>query len=134
MIARLTGDVHYARSYSGLGRVVRLFGRFVLCSTAGTESGVKPSVISLPAGPGSIEGLGRSFQPRLNSGSFSYSIPIRLPSGPAAFSPAVELVYDSGFGNSAVGQGWQLSGPFEIDRLTEKRFPALSRFRCPESW
>ena len=34
---------------------------------AADKSGVSPNTISLPKGPGSIEGLGESFQPTLNT-------------------------------------------------------------------
>ena len=33
------------------------------------KNGVAPQAISLPSGPGSIQGLGESFQPQLNTGS-----------------------------------------------------------------
>jgi len=87
------------------------------------KTAVKPAVLSLPAGPGSVEGLGSSFQPRLNSGSFSYSVAVHLPSGAAGLTPTLNLIYDSAFGNSPFGQGWLLSGPLEIDREVEKGFP-----------
>lgn len=35
------------------------------CFAGVDKSGVKPSVLSLPSGPGSIEGLGESFEPQL---------------------------------------------------------------------
>src|SRR5437763_1184609 len=115
------------RSVLSSRRIVLLV---MLSSLAGAElslaqdkTGTKPSVISLPSGPGSIEGLGKSFQPRLNSGSFSYDLPIVVPRGAAGFAPVIELVYDSGFGNSVVGQGWRISVGLEIERQTEKGFP-----------
>ena len=43
------------------------------------KSGVKPQVISLPSGPGSIEGLGPSFEPQLNTGTAAYSAAGRYP-------------------------------------------------------
>ena len=33
------------------------------------KNGVAPTSISLPSGPGSVEGLGETFQPMLNTGS-----------------------------------------------------------------
>lgn len=113
-------------------RVLFLLGSlslaYVCVSRAETpdKTAVRPSVLSLPGGPGSIEGLGKSFQPRLNSGSFSYNIPIQVPKGTGGVAPSLELTYDSGFGNSPFGQGWHLSGSFQIERQTEKGFP---RFR-----
>ena len=38
-------------------------------ATAQDKSGVSPSTISRPSGPGSLEGLGDAFQPALNTGS-----------------------------------------------------------------
>src|SRR6266571_5026117 len=69
------------------------------------KSGVKPSVLSLPSGPGSIEGLGKAFQPQLNTGTATYSVPVKVPLGTAGFAPSVELSYNSGLGNSPFGQG-----------------------------
>src|SRR4051794_29331206 len=71
------------------------------------KTGTSPSVLSLPSGPGSIEGLGKSFQPLLNTGGASFTIPIEVPLGPAGWAPAVSLSYHSGQGNSALGQGWR---------------------------
>src|ERR1035437_7738088 len=99
-------------------------------ATGQDKSAAKPSVISLPSGPGSIEGLGKSFQPHLNSGSFSYEIPIVLPRGAGGFAPPLALSYDSRYGNSVVGQGWRISGPLSIERQTEKGFP---RYRDSEA-
>src|SRR5262245_58384516 len=33
------------------------------------KNGVSPNAISVPSGPGSVEGLGESFEPSLNSGT-----------------------------------------------------------------
>ena len=45
------------------------------------KNGVSPKTISLPSGPGSIEGLGKSFQPSLNTGSAQYAVGIQVPPG-----------------------------------------------------
>ncbi len=47
-------------------------------SAAETE-GISPQVISLPSGAGSIEGYGESFEPQLNTGTFTFSVPFNLP-------------------------------------------------------
>src|SRR5215510_13672870 len=83
------------------------------------KSGVKPSVISLPSGAGSIEGLGESFEPQLNTGSSGYGIAIAVPPGRAGLQPKVHLAYNSNLGNSAVGLGWSLDLPM-IKRQTDK--------------
>ena len=90
--------------------------------TVPDKGGVKPTVLSLPSGPGSIEGLGKSFQPQLNTGSATYTVPLTLPAGPTGFSPALALAYDSGFGNGPLGRGWRLEGPLAIERQTDKGF------------
>lgn len=89
---------------------------------AADKSGVKPQVLSLPSGPGSIEGLGGAFEPQLNSGAASYSVPITMPPGRSGHAPDLRLVYSGGNGNGHVGLGWSL--PLEsIRRDTEKGQP-----------
>ena len=87
------------------------------------KSGARPTVLSLPSGPGSIEGLGAGFQPHLNTGGVSRSVPLQLPPGPAGFAPSLILRYDTGFGNGPLGRGWRLGGPLAIERQTAKGFP-----------
>ena len=43
------------------------------------KSGVKSTVISPPSGPGSIRGLGESFDPDLVTGAGSYAIELESP-------------------------------------------------------
>ena len=87
-----------------------------------SKSGVAPNVISLPSGPGSIEGLGDSFEPNLNFGTASYRLAIELPPGRGGFTPELDLEYNTGNPNSALGLGWQLNLPF-VQRQTEKGLP-----------
>lgn len=89
------------------------------------KSGVKPSTISLPSGAGSIEGLGESFEPQLNTGSSSYGVAISLAPGRAGLQPKVRLAYNSGTGNSFVGLGWSSEFP-TIKRQTDKGFPTYT--------
>ena len=89
------------------------------------KSGVKPSTISLPSGAGSIEGLGESFEPQLNTGSSSYGVGISLPPGRAGLQPKVHLAYNSSLGNSFVGLGWSLDIPC-LKRQTDKGFPTYT--------
>ena len=65
----------------------------LICFTAAAadKSGVSPNSISLPKGPGSIEGLGESFQPNLNTGTAKYGISLKLPPGVAGHAPACSL-------------------------------------------
>src|SRR5262245_43267244 len=79
--------------------------------SATDKSGVSANAISLPKGPGSIEGLGESFQPTLNTGTAKYSLGIKLPPGTAGQQPTQALAYEGGGGNGALGFGWSLSVP-----------------------
>ena len=87
-----------------------------------SKSGVDPQVISLPTGPGSITGLGESFEPELNTGTATYGLNIEVSPGVHGFVPAVRLVYNSGYGNSVVGVGWNLNHEY-IQRQTDKGIP-----------
>jgi hypothetical protein len=89
---------------------------------AADKNGVSPNAISLPSGPGSIEGLGESFEPALNNGTARYGVSIELPPGPAGHAPALRISYDGGQGNGPLGFGWNLAVPF-IQRQTDKGIP-----------
>jgi len=93
-------------------------------SVAGAQdrSGVRPEVLSLPDGPGSIEGLGESFEPSAATGTSSYSVPIALPPGVAGFVPSMALRYSSGGGNGELGIGWSLGLPM-VQRGTDEGLP-----------
>ena len=89
------------------------------------KSGIGPGKISLPNGPGSIEGLGSAFEPQLNSGTASYSVSIAMPPGVAGLQPDVTLRYNSGSGNSPFGLAWTYE-PMNIRRQTSKGLPRYS--------
>lgn len=93
------------------------------CSPAAEEkNGVGLEKISLPSGPGSIEGLGDAFEPQLNSGTSSYSVKIAGPPGVAGLQPDVVLRYNSGAGNGHFGVAWS-AGLLSIQRQVEKGLP-----------
>ncbi|MBL9168211.1 MAG: hypothetical protein JNN07_10760 [Verrucomicrobiales bacterium] len=100
-------------------------GQLGLHSAVPDKSGVKPNVISLPSGAGSIEGLGESFEPQLNTGSATYGVSIALPPGRAGLQPSIRLNYDSNAGNGLAGLGWGLEFGC-IKRQTDKGFPDYS--------
>jgi RHS repeat-associated protein len=89
---------------------------------AADKSGVSPNAISLPKGPGSIEGLGESFQPTLNTGTAKYGLPLKLPPGTAGHGPNLRLSYEGGGGNGVLGFGWNLGVP-SVQRRTDKGIP-----------
>jgi RHS repeat-associated protein len=87
------------------------------------KNGVAPRAISLPSGPGSIQGLGESFQPQLNNGSGSYNVPLVLPRGPGGQTPSLALNYNTGTRNGAIGLGWSIAGMPSIRRSTDRGVP-----------
>ncbi len=87
------------------------------------KSGVSPQVISLPSGPGSIEGLGESFEPDLSTGTGSYSVKFTVAPGVAGFQPDLALIYNGGNANGPWGMGWRLNVP-HIQRLTDEGLPS----------
>src|SRR6185503_11791264 len=97
-------------------------GRMALAQSPPDKSGVKPSVISLPSGAGSIEGLGESFEPQLNTGGSSYGVGITVPPGRAGLAPSIRLGYNSYSGNGICGIGWSLEFA-AVKRQTDKGFP-----------
>ncbi len=86
------------------------------------KSGVSPTKISLPTGPGSIDGLGESFEAQLNTGTFTYTVPIDLPKVRGKAAPSLALSYNSGNGNGPCGMGWKLDVP-RLQRQTDKGLP-----------
>jgi hypothetical protein len=90
--------------------------------SAGDKSGVEPTVVSLPSGPGSIEGLGESFEPMLQTGTAKYRLDLALPPGAAGQGPSLALSYDGGFGNGPLGYGWEC-GVSAVKRQCERGVP-----------
>lgn len=98
-----------------------------VCSlVAADKSGVSPNTISLPKGPGSIEGLGESFQPNLNTGTAKYAIGLKLPPGTAGHAPSLGLSYEGGGGNGPIGYGWSLSLPC-VQRRSDHGIPTYGQ-------
>jgi RHS repeat-associated protein len=97
-------------------------GFFVGVCFGADKNGVSPNTISLPSGPGSIEGLGESFQPTLNTGTAKYRVALTVPPGTAGHKPDLALTYDGGGSNGPLGIGWSLGIPF-VQRQTDKGIP-----------
>jgi RHS repeat-associated protein len=90
--------------------------------TGADKSGVGPNTISLPKGPGAIEGLGESFQPTLNTGTTKYGVSLKLPPGTAGQTPGLGLSYDGGGGNGPLGFGWSLPLAY-VQRRSDQGIP-----------
>ncbi|WP_433633987.1 SpvB/TcaC N-terminal domain-containing protein [Halomicrococcus sp. NG-SE-24] len=86
------------------------------------KSGVSEQVISLPEGGGALKGIGETFSADLHTGTGNFTVPIDLPAGRNDFGPELSLTYSTGNGNSAFGQGWQLSVP-GVSRKTSDGVP-----------
>src|SRR5512133_1358177 len=101
------------------------------CSTPASAAGINAARLSLPKGPGSVEGLGRTFEASPASGTASYGVDIAAPPAIGGFGPALSLVYDGGTGATELGLGWSLGGLPKIRRRTEDglpRFDATDHF------
>jgi hypothetical protein len=90
---------------------------------AAPKTGISPQTISLPSGPGSIEGLGESFEPQLNTGTATYAVALKLPPGCSGQTPKLGVHYNGGAGNGMLGVGWSLSGISYIQRQSDKGLP-----------
>jgi RHS repeat-associated protein len=88
------------------------------------KSGVSEGNSSLPHGSGAVRTIGATFQPNLALGGGTYRIPIDLPAGPGAFSPKLELLYDTSIGNGIFGLGWAHSIPYIEQRRQNVYTPA----------
>lgn len=102
-----------------------IYVALILSSTLNADTDTKTNHISLPSGPGSLEGLGKTFEPSLNTGGASYSVDIAMPAAAAGYAPKISLNYSSGFGMGIAGLGWQISLPI-IERSLENGQPAYA--------
>ncbi len=104
-----------------------LAGVSLLAAVSAQQGGDHPALggntISLPSGPGSIEGLGESFEPQLNTGSYVFRLPFKLPPVRGKAQPEVSMVYNSGNGNGPLGLGWNLR-VLHVQRQTDKGLPS----------
>jgi len=82
------------------------------------------SVISLPQGGGSVEGLGEKFVSDLHTGTGNFSVPIAVPPGRNDFKPSINLSYSTGNGNGAFGLGWNI----QIPNITRKTSLGIPRY------
>ncbi len=97
-----------------------LFG--ALYTPGAHANGVSDGRVSLPDGPGSIQGIGANMNINPNMGMMSYSVPFELPAGHAGATPSLGLSYSSGNGGSVVGVGWDI-GLSSIERSIKRGLP-----------
>ena len=93
-----------------------------LPSTSLAQTGVSADRVSLPEGPGSLEGVGENVMIDPNMGLMRYSVRIETPGGFGYTSPNLSLSYNSGGGASVVGMGWSVDFP-AIERMTSRGLP-----------
>ena len=98
------------------------FPTYVAHADGPDKSGVSPQVISLPSGPGSIEGIGESFEPDLSTGTTRYQVKLQVVPGRVQFQPELTLDYNGGNPNGPWGMGWKLNVP-HIQRQTDEGLP-----------
>lgn len=96
-----------------------------LAPLAHAQHGASDERVSLPEGPGSLEGVGDNTRVGGNMGSMSYAVPIDVPAGFPAVTPNLALAYDSSGPSGVMGIGWDLSMPF-VERLTNWGLPAYT--------
>ncbi len=78
--------------------------------------------IALPKGGGALKGIDEKFQVNPSNGTASFSIPLPLSPNRNAFTPQLNLSYNSGTGNSSFGIGWDIDLP-AVQRRTDKKLP-----------
>lgn len=101
--------------------VVLIAGLAAASATA--QTGVSDDRVSLPDGPGSLDGLGDNASVSSNTGAMSYSVSFTVPAGFPAVTPSLGLSYASSAGQSVVGMGWSMAAP-SIERMTSHGLPA----------
>ncbi len=95
---------------------------FTCALPARASTGVSDDRVSLPEGPGSLEGVGENAEVDPNMGSMTHRVPIQVPEGYKNLTPQLALSYSSGAGGSVAGMGWSLPLP-AIERLTLRGLP-----------
>ncbi|MBI5544108.1 MAG: VCBS repeat-containing protein [Deltaproteobacteria bacterium] len=116
---------------AGLGLLAPLFTLAALVASPpawgqGGGTGISNDRVSLPGGPGSLEGVGENVAINPSMGQMSYSVPIKVPEGYPGMTPQLALAYSSGGGGSVVGMGWSLDIPY-IERMTVRGLPRYAR-------
>jgi len=91
--------------------------------TGENKTGVSAQSISVPKGPGTIEGMGESFSAQASTGIATFSVPFALPKARGDVQPSLGLSYSSARGSGVAGVGWSVGVPF-IARQTDRGLPS----------
>ncbi|MFW5739344.1 MAG: toxin TcdB middle/N-terminal domain-containing protein, partial [Myxococcota bacterium] len=91
--------------------------------TGENKTGVSAQSISVPKGPGTIEGMGESFSAQASTGIATFSVPFALPKARGDAQPSLGLSYSSASGSGVAGIGWSMGVPF-IARETDRGLPS----------
>src|ERR1700730_14578812 len=78
--------------------------------------------VSLPKGGGAIRAIGEKFAENPATGAGTSTIPVYLSPSRSGFTRQLEVSYNSGSGNAAMGFGWSLSVPM-VRWKTDKGLP-----------
>ncbi|MBM4361399.1 MAG: VCBS repeat-containing protein, partial [Deltaproteobacteria bacterium] len=117
---------------SSVRRLARAAALVFLAASPAAARGVDPTRLSLPRGPGSVEGLGlRDVATGLPGGGLALELPIRVPPAAGGLGPRLSLAYDSGRGLTELGIGWALGGLPSVRVRTADglpRFDGTDRF------
>lgn len=117
-----------AKCHARFGRAGALTGALALTMAAwpslswGFDTGVSDDRVSLPDGPGTLEGVGDNVSVDPNMGLMRYSVPVDVPEGFAGMTPSLAFSYSSGGGSSTLGMGWLMATP-SIERMTMRGVP-----------
>jgi RHS repeat-associated protein len=107
------------------GRLLGFVALGLALQLVAKADGLVTNRISVPSGPGSIEGLGDSFEPQLNTGTYVFTIPIKGTRLRGSVQPEISLTYNSGGGSGIAGMGWRLNTSY-IQRQTDKGLPSYT--------
>ena len=105
----------------GLG-ALGIAATLLLPQLAAAQTGVDDDRVSLPAGPGSIDGVGDNVEIDPNMGAMNYNVDITIPGGINGHTPSIGLSYSSASGSSVLGVGWSMP-MMTIERMTSRGAP-----------
>lgn len=91
---------------------------------APAAGGVSATTLTLPSGPGSVQGLADAASVNVHSAQVGYSIPVSLPQD-GNLSPSLALSYSGDLGNGSMGIGWSMARP-SIHRSTREGVPSYT--------